>query len=87
MDDLRKKIDAIDDEMLELFLKRMQIVKQIAEEKKRKGLAIYNPDRESEVLSRLTNKIDDEILSGLYPKFIVNVMDLAKLYQELINKE
>lgn len=87
MDDLRKKIDAIDDEMLELFLKRMALVKEIAKEKKLKGLEIYNPNRESEVLSRLTNKIDDEILSGLYPKFIVNVMDLAKLYQELINKE
>jgi len=87
LDDLRKKIDVIDDEMLELFLKRMALVKEIAKEKKLKGLEIYNPNRESEVLSRLTNKIDDEILSGLYPKFIVNVMDLAKLYQELINKE
>jgi len=87
LDDLRKKIDAIDDQMLELFLKRMALVKEIAKEKKLKGLEIYNPNRESEVLSRLTNKIDDEILSGLYPKFIVNVMDLAKLYQELINKE
>jgi len=68
MNELRKEIDLIDEEMLELFLKRMALVKKIAEEKKTMNLPIWNQERESEILSRLTAKIKDNKLAGLYPK-------------------
>lgn len=87
MKELRKEIDLIDEEMLELFLKRMALVKKIAEEKKTMNLPILNQERESEILSRLTAKIKDNKLAGLYPKFIVNVMEISRVYQELLMKE
>jgi len=87
MNELRKEIDLIDEEMLELFLKRMALVKKIAEEKKTMNLPIWNQERESEILSRLTAKIKDNKLAGLYPKFIVNVMEISRVYQELLMKE
>ncbi|MDT8336718.1 MAG: chorismate mutase [Candidatus Izemoplasmatales bacterium] len=87
MENLRKEIDLIDDEMQSLFIKRLEIVKKIALEKKNQGLEILNQDREQEILTRLTNKIDDKYISGLYPKFIVNVMEISKIYQELLMKE
>jgi len=87
MENLRKEIDRIDDEMLELFIKRMDIVKKIALEKKKDSLSILNQDREKEILKRLTDKIDDKFLSGLYPKFIINMMEISRVYQELLMKE
>jgi monofunctional chorismate mutase len=87
MENLRKEIDRIDDEMLELFIKRMEIVKKIALEKKKESLSILNQDREKEILKRLTDKIDDKFLSGLYPKFIINMMEISRVYQELLMKE
>ncbi|MGD9760952.1 MAG: chorismate mutase [Candidatus Izemoplasmatales bacterium] len=87
MKNLRKEIDLLDDEMLELFLKRMEIVKKIALEKKALGLEILNQDREQEILTRMTNKVDDQYLSGLYPKFIVNIIEISRIYQELLMKE
>lgn len=87
MENLRKEIDRIDDEMLELFIKRMDIVKKIALEKKKESLSILNQDREKEILKRLTDKIDDKFLSGLYPKFIINMMEISRVYQELLMKE
>jgi chorismate mutase/prephenate dehydratase len=87
MNELRKEIDLIDEEMQELFLKRMALVKKIAEEKKAKNLPILNQDRESEILSRLTAKIKDNKLAGLYPKFIVNILEISRVYQELLMKE
>lgn len=87
MNELRKEIDLIDEEMQKLFLKRMALVKKIAEEKKTKNLPILNQDRESEILSRMTAKIKDNKLAGLYPKFIVNVLEISRVYQELLMKE
>lgn len=87
MNDLRKEIDSIDDQMAELFLKRMSLVKKIAMKKKIQGLEVLNQDREREILTRLTDKIDDKYLAGLYPKFIINVMEISRLYQELLMKE
>ncbi|MGD9963886.1 MAG: chorismate mutase [Candidatus Izemoplasmatales bacterium] len=87
MKDLRKEIDDIDDEMAELFLKRMAIVKKIALEKKNQGLEVLNQEREKEILTRLTDKINDKYLSGLYPKFIISVIEVSRLYQELLMKE
>lgn len=87
MENLRKEIDLIDDEMQRLFIKRLEVVRQIALEKKSQGLEILNQDREQEILTRLTDKIDDRYISGLYPKFIINVMEISKIYQELLMKE
>jgi monofunctional chorismate mutase len=87
MNELRKEIDLIDEEMQKLFLKRMALVKKIAEEKKNKNLPILNQERESEILSRMTAKIKDNKLAGLYPKFIVNVLEISRVYQELLMKE
>ncbi|MFA7075565.1 MAG: chorismate mutase [Candidatus Izemoplasmatales bacterium] len=87
MENLRKKIDLLDDEMLTLFLKRMELVKRIALNKQAEGLPVLNQEREKEILSRLTNKVSDKYLSGLYPKFIVNVMEISRVYQELLMKE
>lgn len=87
MENLRKEIDLIDDEMQRLFIKRLEVVRQIALEKKSQGLEILNQDREQEILTRLTDKIEDKYISGLYPKFIINVMEISKIYQELLMKE
>ncbi len=83
----RQRIDEIDDSMQKLFIERMEVVQKIAFEKKAKGLEVLNKERESEILTRLSKQLEDPILSGLYQKFIINTMELSKLYQELIMKE
>lgn len=87
MKEYRQRIDEIDDEMQKLFVERMEVVKKIAFEKKAKGLEVLNKERETEILTRLSEQLEDPILSGLYQKFIINTMELSKLYQELIMKE
>lgn len=87
MDELRKQIDEIDQAMLELFVKRMKLSKEIVLRKKTLGLKIYDLDREKQILTNMTQKIDDEIISGLYPQFITNLMDLSKIYQRIIAEE
>ena len=52
---LRDEIDKIDNEILTLLNKRMGIVKKVGELKNNKNAPIYRPEREKEIIDRLTN--------------------------------
>jgi len=56
LDDCRVAIDAIDDEILELLNKRMQVVERVGEIKVDTGGAIYRPEREKAIIQRLCAK-------------------------------
>ena len=61
LDELRKKLDAVDDDIAGLFERRMNIVREIAAVKSEKGLPAYDPRRESEILGRIGAAMPDEI--------------------------
>ena len=52
---LRDEIDKIDNEILTLLNKRMGIVKKVGELKNNKNAPIYRPEREKEIIDRLTD--------------------------------
>jgi chorismate mutase/prephenate dehydratase len=51
---LRKEIDAIDNEILSLLNKRMEVVKRVGELKNTSNAPVYRPEREKEIIKRLT---------------------------------
>jgi len=53
LDDIRKQIDAIDHQLLDLLSQRADLVHEVGVVKKRDGLQIYAPDREQALLTRL----------------------------------
>ncbi|NPA11521.1 MAG: prephenate dehydratase [Epsilonproteobacteria bacterium] len=54
LNELRKEIDAIDNEIIKLLNKRMEIVKKVGELKNSSNAPIYRPEREKEIIERLT---------------------------------
>ncbi len=56
--ELRNKIDAVDDELLALLNKRMELVKQVGILKRAEKSVIYRPERELEILHRLEQQND-----------------------------
>src|SRR5690606_1188120 len=50
---IREKIDAIDDELLVLLNKRMELVREVGLLKQAERSVIYRPEREKEILERL----------------------------------
>src|SRR5579883_367452 len=56
LDDLRKKIDAIDDELLALLDARATVAADVARAKQAAHVATYDPERERQVLARLESK-------------------------------
>ncbi len=70
LSELRKEIDRIDDTMLELLEKRMEVVKNVGILKHKTGGAIYRPEREQEIISRLKSQkkgvLSDEAIEAIY---------------------
>lgn len=56
LDELRVKIDAIDDTLLKLYSERMELVHQVGELKNTTGAPIYRPEREQAILNRLKSQ-------------------------------
>ena len=56
LDDCRVAIDSIDNEILELLNKRMNVVERVGEIKNNVGGAIYRPEREKAIIERLTTQ-------------------------------
>ncbi|MBN2768172.1 MAG: prephenate dehydratase [Campylobacterales bacterium] len=64
LEELREKIDKVDDEILELLNKRMEYVSEVGDIKNTLESAIFRPEREHSIINRLTalSKKKDGIL-------------------------
>ncbi len=80
LNDLRIKIDEIDLKIKELFLQRMKVAEEVAECKSRTGDKILKPEREEEVIERLTAGLDDEKKLS-YTSFQKKVMEVSRTFQ------
>lgn len=56
LNELRSKIDQLDEQLLQLLNKRAALAKQIGSVKKMQELAVHHPDRESRVIQNLVNQ-------------------------------
>ena len=60
LSEIRTKIDAVDDQLLELFLQRMALAEDVAAYKNEHHLPILNKQREREVLAKVTEKAGEK---------------------------
>jgi len=80
LDELRDEIDIIDGEMCGLFIKRMEIAREIAVYKKENGLPVVNLKRESEIIEKLTKNQSGEMAFYIKPLFQA-IFGLSSAYQ------
>jgi len=82
MEDLRKEIDRIDFQIVELLSRRAEKVLQIAKIKERKGESYYSPGREKVVLERLLTQnkgpLPDEELKEIIKTILKAYLSLQK---------
>jgi len=78
---LREEIDQIDEELLTLFLQRIEVVKKIGQYKKVNKLPIIDLVREQAVLTNKKIKLNDPKIWPLYERFITLLMTIAKEVQ------
>ena len=84
LEELRKEIDEIDDELLKLFLKRMETASKVADYKKENNLSTLQKGREREIMKRISEKSGEEMEE--YSRILFStLMDLSKGYQNKRN--
>ena len=60
LSEIRTKIDAVDDQLLDLFLERMKLSEEVAAYKNQHNLPILNKGREREILAKVTQRAGDK---------------------------
>ncbi len=82
LDALRRQIDQLDAEMLEIFEKRMNLAERIGQIKRESNVAILQPQRWNDILRRAHERAPE---MGLSPTFVEAIFQAA--HQESINRQ
>ncbi|MCL2819259.1 MAG: chorismate mutase [Oscillospiraceae bacterium] len=81
LNELRFEIDKIDDSILKLLDKRMDLSVKVAEFKKKHKLPIHDPKRELEILDKLIKKVKKERESAIKTLYML-IFELSRTEQE-----
>ncbi|MCR5790688.1 MAG: chorismate mutase [Lachnospiraceae bacterium] len=81
LENTRKEINRIDEEMLRLFEERMACSQKIAAYKKEHSLPIRDRDREGELIRKNRNKVENKAIEGYYVDFLKSIIGLSCDYQ------
>ena len=81
LNEIREQIDAIDEELVGLFNKRMKLSAMVAIYKKENDLPIYVPEREQLILQKVAQGADPA-LSDYVRNLYWKIFELSRSYQE-----
>jgi len=82
LNELRRDIDNIDSQMLELFEKRMKLCKNVALYKKENNLPIFQSERENKIIERVKEKTKNPALKNGTATLFTSIMDISKYLQQ-----
>ena len=77
----REEIDQIDQQMMELFEKRMNVAKDVITYKLAHDMEIFQSQREQQVLQKNIDRIKQDELKSYAHLFIQDMMNISKSYQ------
>jgi chorismate mutase len=83
IDELRRRIDEIDERLVDLLNARARCALDIGHEKRTAGMEVYQPDREAEVLDHVQSinpgPLDDGAVKRLFERIIDEARRLERL--------
>ena len=81
LNECRKEIDEIDQQLIKLFEQRMKISKEVVTYKLANNMQIFQPEREKDVIEKNVKRLDDSSLQAYAHNFVQDIMDIGKSYQ------
>ena len=79
--ELRKQINEIDEQLVRNFNDRMHVALEIAKYKKENAMPVFDPARERDVLNKQTAAVEEEM--AMYVKLLYNtIFDISRSYQQ-----
>ena len=86
LEQARKQINEIDKKMAELFVSRMEAVKQVSEYKTEHGLPVLDASREEQVIAQNATLVEDEALRSYYVNFLRNNLSISRSFQQRLQE-
>lgn len=81
LNEIRQEINKIDFSMKELFIQRMNLVKDVIKYKIDNNIDILDSSREEEVISLNSKELIDSEFYSYYIQYLKDVMNISKEYQ------
>jgi chorismate mutase len=81
LDEWRKKIDVIDQQLSSLICQRLHCAQNISSLKSRIGEQVLQPEREKEVLNNVLNNADSPLISLALEKIYRCIIEESRLFQ------
>jgi len=82
LDELRRQLDVLDDQIVDLLARRADVSRDVARVKQRDGGSVYAPAREAEIFERLTRRAEGRLapenLKAIYREIIAGSRDLQQ---------
>ncbi len=77
---LRKEINKIDEDIIDLLERRVEVAKKIIKNKRKLGKSKHSPDRENKLLSHLTeySNLPERFVRKVYDEILIMVKTLVK---------
>jgi len=87
LEDLRKRIDLLDESLVRLLNARAACALEIGRLKREQGMPIYQPAREAEVLQHVqtlnNGPLDDQVIKRLFERIIDEARHLERIADEV----
>lgn len=87
LEEYRGRIDAIDRELVQLFLKRMEVTGKVGEYKKERGIPVLDAARERRVIAAKARATDDPLRKADLAELYATVMAISRRQQRLLVRE
>lgn len=84
LNEIRDKIDKVDDQIIDLFAQRMELSNEVAQYKRAMGIPVIDMTRERDKRNKIFEKSPKEIREYL-PQLYSVVFDLSRSYQNRLN--
>ena len=87
LQECRKRIDAIDDQIIRLFEERMEISGEIAGYKIRTGKPVFDPEREAAVIEGVRRKTRSDFNADGAAELFRKIMEISRKRQHQLMEE
>lgn len=81
INNIRREIDLIDEELVRLFERRLELALKVSEYKKENSLPIFDSNRETEVINKAKSRLHNPQFEDYVEEFFTDIMEISKKLQ------
>lgn len=86
LEEIRAGIDEIDGQLLALFCRRMDLVRDVAEYKIENNMPVFHPEREEQILERVSEKAGPDY-ADYAADFFRSLMQVSRSMQQALIRQ